>query len=141
VAKGAEHTAIGGASLGGLISIYAGAQRPDVFGAVLAESPTLSMRGEDLWKTTFGSLEKWPERMYVGVGGKEAGREAAAEADSKRFADAAKGFNAMLESKGLGPARRRFVFEPDASHAEDAWAGRFEAAVKFIFPTPADASK
>ena len=47
-----EHTAIGGFSMGGLISIYAGLKHPDVFSKVMAMSPAVWFAEEDrAWKS------------------------------------------------------------------------------------------
>ncbi|MBC7772911.1 MAG: esterase family protein, partial [Pyrinomonadaceae bacterium] len=45
---GAANTAIGGSSLGGVISLYAATRHPDIFGKVLAESTPLEFRGRSL---------------------------------------------------------------------------------------------
>ncbi|HZW05689.1 MAG TPA: alpha/beta hydrolase-fold protein, partial [Phycisphaerales bacterium] len=130
VRAGPESTGIGGSSLGGLISLYAGAQHPEVFGRVLAESPSLTFNGNDHWKTLFAGTQRWPDRVFLAVGGKEAGKADASE----RYAGAVKGFDRSLQAAGLGDGRRRFVFEEGAAHNEEAWGRRFPEALKFLFP-------
>ena len=132
VQRGPENTGIGGSSLGGLISLYAGVNHPDVFGRVLAESPSLSFN-----KTSYGSQftkgsRPWPAKVYIAVGGTELGKGEPAR--NAEYADAVKSFNKALSDAGLADDRRRFVFEQDAVHNEEAWAKRFPEALKFLFP-------
>lgn len=138
VAKGASNTGIGGSSLGGLIALYAGAKHPDTFGIVLAESPALRLSGGDEWKSVFGSVSRWPSRMFIGVGGKEAFDD---QQRSDSYAAAVKDFDAMLTSAGLTQNQKLFAIEKDAVHNEDAWAARLPTALSFLFPPVIDSSK
>lgn len=141
ISPGPENTAIGGSSLGGLISIYAATRRPDLFGLVLAESPTLGLGGTEMWKTTFGDAAKWPQRIYIGVGENEVGNDEKAAEASKRYAQSVRNFSGFLDGKGYGPDRKLVVIEPGAVHSEGAWAKRLGGALRFLFPLPPDASK
>jgi pullulanase len=134
VAKGAEHTGIGGSSMGGLIALHAGATRPDTFGLVLAESPALALRDSNGWRGVFEPTKRWPGRVFIAVGGKEGFAD---KAGSDAFAASVKEFDAMLASAGLDDSRKRFVFEPDAVHNEDAWAARLPGALAWLF-APSD---
>lgn len=131
VESGPEHTGIGGASLGGLIALYAGSRHPDTFGLVLAESPALAFRGSAVWKPLFEPVETWPNRVFIGIGGREWGDDAARSAE---YAGAVRDFDAMLAERGLSEDRRRFVEDPDATHNEAAWAARLPRALEFLFP-------
>ncbi|MFT3684205.1 MAG: alpha/beta hydrolase-fold protein [Phycisphaerales bacterium] len=132
VRTGPENTAIGGSSMGGLISLYAGAMRPQVFGKVLAESPSLGFNHDNFSPRLFGATKTWPAKVYLAVGGKEAGGEKP-EA-SAEYAGWVKSFNDSLQTAGLGDDRRMFVFDENATHNEEAWAKRLPAALKFLFP-------
>lgn len=134
VATGAENTGIGGSSLGGLISLYAGSRHPEVFGLVLAESPSLRMGKHEYWKALFGSVGAWPSKVYLGVGTTEAGSAPANAEANALYADAVKGLDALLVDKGMDDARLKFVIEADAVHSEDAWAKRLPGALEFLFP-------
>ncbi len=138
VAKGPENTGIGGSSMGGLIALYAGATHPDTFGLILAESPALRLGKDSDWKSVFEGTKRWPQRVYIGVGGKE-GFDKQQVSDS--FAASVKEFDAMLTSAGLDQSRKEFVFEPDAVHNEGAWAERLTGAVEFLFPPVAHRPK
>lgn len=73
VKTGPTNTGIGGSSLGGLISLYAGAKFPDTFGLVLAESPSLRFGKNEFGKTLFANITVWPTKVYLAVGTAEAG--------------------------------------------------------------------
>src|SRR5690606_5425497 len=64
VQTGPEHTAIGGSSMGALISMHAAGRHPDVFGMVIAESPSL-LTGNGMGQQYFMQLRTWPEKVYI----------------------------------------------------------------------------
>jgi predicted alpha/beta superfamily hydrolase len=127
-APGAENRAIGGASLGGLISLYAATRHPQTFGKVLAESPSLVLRGKRL--TNLFSDADWPQRVYLGMGGKETAK---AETNAALVA-AVKDLYSQLEARGLSTEHRMLLIDENAVHDEGAWAKRFPTALKFLFP-------
>lgn len=129
VSESAEDRAIGGASLGGLMSLYAATRHPGVFGRVLAESPSLGLGGVELVRPMFGPIDAWPRRIFLGVGGREAGADRDASA---RYAARVRDLHAMLENRGLGEGLK-FVFDERAAHSEEAWSGRLPAALEFLF--------
>ncbi|MFN0133034.1 MAG: alpha/beta hydrolase [Phycisphaerales bacterium] len=133
VKPGPESTAIGGSSMGALISLYAATRHPEVFGKVLLESPSIAW---DEWRAVPGlvaGVSRWPGRIYVAMGTKETADAAASE----RLVAAAKGLDAFLGERGV--TDRMLVIEPDAAHDENAWASRFPAALKFLFPADPNA--
>ncbi|MDP1661290.1 MAG: alpha/beta hydrolase-fold protein [Phycisphaerales bacterium] len=132
VRTGPESTGIGGSSLGGLISLYAGSAHPEVFGKVLAESPSLNFGKADYGARFASGAAKWPGKVYLAVGGSELG--AGKQEGSDRYAAAVKSLNQSLRSAGFGDDRRVFVFDQAAEHNEGAWANRFSAALRFLFP-------
>ncbi len=85
-----EATMIGGSSLGGLISMQACLQHPDVFGACLAFSPSLWWDQERLFETI--RTKGWPKqvRLWLSTGTRE-GPNAEAQllhlARARRFRD------------------------------------------------------
>jgi len=132
VAKGPERTAIGGSSLGGLVALHAATRHPEVFGMVLAESPTLVFDRRPILQEEFGSVQRWPGRVYIGMGGKEVSPDPGSRLNLDHL-HAAKTLNALLRGK-LAEDSLRLVVELDAEHTEEAWACRFPAALKFLFP-------
>ena len=136
VKAGPEHTAIGGSSLGALIAMHAACTHPDKFGAVLLESPSLALADGAVLRALEGQ-RTWPKRIYLGYGGKEAGTDDKAKLANEAYWNACARYEGMIESRlhANAPAGRSFLFRRDesAGHNEGAWAGRFPAALNFLY--------
>jgi predicted alpha/beta superfamily hydrolase len=134
VKAGPEHTGIGGASLGGAISLYAATKHPDVFGKAIVESlPLLADDGVGA-RAYLDSVSDWPDRVFVGMGGREVSNN---ERDADRnamYRAWAEELDRRLAGAGLGEDRRRLRVDADANHNEPAWAERFPEALVFLFP-------
>lgn len=134
VAGGPENTGIGGASLGGAISLYAATTHPDVFGRVIVESLPLLPDNGDAARAYLDSVKSWPQRVFVGMGGREVSNS---DRDAERngmYRAWAKEIDARLAKAGLKDTDRRLRIDEEANHNELAWAARFPEAVKFLFP-------
>jgi len=132
VALGAENTGLGGSSLGALIALYTVMARPGVFGRVLLESPSLFLTQRRLLKETRGRA-RWPERIYVGIGTRESGRE-----DRDRaFVEDVRTLERNLQHAGLDQQHLRVVIDEGATHNEVHWARRFPHALRFLFGSDA----
>lgn len=132
-AQGPENTAIGGASLGGMIALEAGTRHPEIFGKVLVESTPLAMRNRAAF-THFAGAKAWPARIYFGMGGKEAGTAAEDETNNALYASSAQAFAELLRGKGFSGDTLMVKVDPAAVHNEEAWAKRLPAALEFLFP-------
>lgn len=132
------NTAIGGSSLGGLMAMVAATRHPDRFGKALIESPSLLTDDGHQVRDYARDVERWPARVVVGMGGREASADASDNDRNRQYTDWARELDADLEHAGLGPDRRLLVFDPDAFHTESAWAARFPRAVEFLFPARDD---
>jgi enterochelin esterase-like enzyme len=128
VAKGAEHTALGGSSLGGLLSLHIAIAAPGVFGCVLLESPSLWIANRRVLKVCRG-FRNWPEKMFVGVGTREVGRE---DKDLETVENVRE-LVRILRRRGLDDRRLRVEIADGATHNEGAWAARFPEALRFFF--------
>jgi predicted alpha/beta superfamily hydrolase len=129
VAQGRENTGIGGSSYGGIAAMYVGVEAPTVFGKVLAESPALHVgNGEIVRHTSFLAIA--PQKVFVGLGGKEWDVPGANEAEVKIIRQT----EANLKAALMGPAEVKFVFDPAEIHNESAWAKRLPDALTFLFP-------
>lgn len=124
---------IGGSSLGGLISLYAGLKRPDVFGKVLAESPSVRLQGADTWRTAFDGITTGPGAIYMGMGTNEMGGDAAVAEKNQQLVASLEALKAWLEERKIGGSIT-MVIEPGAAHNEEAWARRLPTALKTLFP-------
>jgi pullulanase len=132
VAKGPAHTGIGGASLGGVMALYAGAAHPETFGLVLAESPELGWEKLDYSQSFFAQFKSWPAKVFMAVGGNEAGEGKSEQ--SKAYAARVQSMKGVLEGAGVTGERLKYVFEPQAAHSEQAWGSRLPGALEFLYP-------
>lgn len=127
-----EGRGIGGSSLGGVFAVYAAAERPDLFGRLLVESPTPMGAAHDQWLRVLRGAKRWPGRVFIGVGGRE---QAVAEgAGAPRSVVAAAREIELVLRSSAGSPDVRFVVEPEAEHDEAAWAGRFPDALRHLYP-------
>lgn len=132
---GAEHTAIGGSSLGAIIALHAATEYPQVFGKVLVESlPLTNAKGAA--QQYFAQRTNWPTRVYFGMGGHEFGNDPKNDESNAKLVEASKAFATLLKEKlGAGAASNlKVVIDPAANHDENAWAARLPEALEFLFP-------
>jgi predicted alpha/beta superfamily hydrolase len=147
VSKGPEHTAIGGSSYGAVAALYALVRRPDLFGLGLLESTSLQVGNGQMLRDVV-PLALGPRRVYVGVGTHEIGdnekfaRDRGMEPSSfdRGFVELSERLSAAFEASALNHPAVLLVETPEARHEEQAWAGRFPAAIQFLFPKPSTES-
>lgn len=123
------HTGIMGSSLGGLISLYAFFRHPGVFGFAGIMSPSLWWAGRAIFPYV-GRYPRWGGRLYVDIG----------TAEGRTHVRNARLMVRYLRRTADRPRRNLlYVEEKGAGHHENAWAQRFERAVRFLLPqTPPD---
>lgn len=119
-----EHTGLGGSSLGGLVSLYVGLTRGEVFGRVLAMSPSLWW--DDCWLLrNLDELTRGPKpKVWLDAGTLE-GANTDCNAEALRDALAARGFTPGGEVE--------FMRAPGARHSERDWAHRVHHGLRFTF--------
>jgi enterochelin esterase-like enzyme len=140
VQTGRSHTAIGGASYGGVAAIYLLKTLPGTFGLGLIESPSGSPGNGEIARWTQNLYEP-PLRVAIGVGDQESlhfrdmilklGLDP--DEEDRGFARTTRTVAANLRAV-MGDARVHFVEQPDGTHSEDDWAKRFPADISFLFP-------
>jgi len=123
------HTGLAGASMGGLISLYAALERPEVYGFAGVFSPSL-------WFAD-GAIFPWVEarprgpavRVWLDTGDREGDTlEQAAAA-----VEAASRLAGLLRLAGHDV---RFEVAPGGRHTENAWAARFPRALQLFLARP-----
>lgn len=130
VKSGPANTAIGGASFGGIISLYAASQRPDLFGAAIVESPSVLSKNGYMMSMFAGGSFNWPKTVYLGVGSQEAGTSDEAQKLNERYVAAIK----LLAEKASDEDSRVVVLIGQGHvHNEPAWAERFPEALKHLY--------
>jgi predicted alpha/beta superfamily hydrolase len=122
---GRADTGIAGSSLGGLVSLWIGLGRPDVYGRIAALS-TSTWWDDGFILRFIESLPEKPEtRVWTDVG---TGEGPSAVPDGRRLRDAlvAKGWREGVDL--------RYVEAHGSAHDEPAWAARFPAVLEFLYP-------
>lgn len=129
--SGPEHTAVGGSSMGGLISLHLCKWYPQVFGKCAAMSPSLWWDREYLLRNLAVS-PAWLERcrVWLDVGEFEGGSADGSAATMRRTARLAR----LFERHGLRAGERfHYVEVPGAGHNEAAWGARLDRVLRFLF--------
>ena len=130
IARGPENTALGGSSLGAIISLYTAMDRPGVFGGLLLESPSLFISNRQLLRSS-RAFRKWPAKVFLAIGTREAGGE---DRDQQAVEDVRE-LEHVLRRAGLKEDRLLVTIDEGATHSEKEWAGRFPQALRFLFGT------
>ena len=119
-----EHTGIGGSSLGGLISIYGGLLRPNVFGRLMVFSPSLWISP----KIYFDAIQfKTLASMRVYVYGGEA-ESSYMVPNLQRFQD-----SLLKQCYNGQPIDIHLSVDPAGTHQETHWGREFPAALEWLF--------
>jgi enterochelin esterase-like enzyme len=128
VRRDREGTALGGSSLGGLVTLSTLLEHPGVFAGALAMSPSIWWDGRVILRRIVrrpGALDGM--RLWVDIGLDEGAK---AVGDARRLAK-------LLAQLNTRPARPTFelsyIEEPGANHSERSWAGRFGRALTYLF--------
>ncbi len=119
-----DHTGIMGSSMGGLISLYAFLRHPRVFGFCGAMSPSLWFADGAIFDVA-RDVTRWVGRLYLDIGTEEGQRHVRNTRQMCR----------LLRSRSPFPRDQLLcIVEEGAHHNEQAWAARFETAVRFLLP-------
>jgi predicted alpha/beta superfamily hydrolase len=136
VTRDREATGILGSSLGGLFSLYAFFERPDVFGLVAAFSPSLQLGG-DAMLAYLKAQPPAPGRVYIDVGAHEGARPRVGRFLFRPFARVyparVRAAFRILARKGYRPGRDLvFVQDRGGRHNEVDWGRRLPGALEFL---------
>ncbi len=125
-----EHTAIAGASLGGLFALYVALTRPDVFSRAGALSPTVWWGHAEVLRRVAALRAAVPLRIWLDIGKREA----------PPLRQHVRGLAELLVTKGWKKSRvtRRATLRhaevARGRHDEASWGKRFDRVLKFLFP-------
>lgn len=125
---GPDHTAVGGSSFGGVITLHTVMTRPGVFGSALVESPSLWVGDGMLLDAIHAHAGPWPDRVFMAMGTLEYGNPEH-DATLLTLVDHAE---RALRAKGLDESRLKVVIEEGARHNEPAWRNRLPGALTFL---------
>lgn len=148
-----ENTAIGGFSMGGLISLYAGLKYPDVYSKVMAQSTAVWFAETDrVWGSNNQLLNlidqnELPQnvRYYLDIGTNEWANKMVYVPDAQGnqltypfvWRDGTEKTIAALQASGVPAANLKLVIEEGGQHEAINWNGRFAEAIRFLFAAPA----
>jgi predicted alpha/beta superfamily hydrolase len=121
----AANTALGGSSLGGLISLYLGFTYPEVFSKLAVISPSVWWNDRAILRTVSAGHTRPGLRIWLDMGTAEGLRHL-------RDADL---LHRRLVQGGWRDGLDLFYLRvPGGQHNEDAWAARFDRVLRFLFP-------
>ncbi len=118
------HTGIGGSSMGGLITIYAGLMYPEVYGRLMVFSPSLWVDPNiPHHGPSFGG--PLASKIYIYAGGKE----------GMSMIPNVNGYREALERGGKDTQNLEFKIsiDPEGEHNEEHWGREFPKAVEWLF--------
>ena len=122
---GPATTAVGGSSLGGLVSLFLGFEYPEVFGEIAVMSPSIWWNNRSILSFVEAPFTRPNLRIWLDMGMAEG---------AKHLRDTDHLFR-LLKRKGwreyIDLAYQRV---PGGVHSEDAWADRFDDVLRFLFP-------
>lgn len=121
----AKNTALGGSSLGGLVSLYLGFAHPDVFGKLAVMSPSLWWDHRSILNAINQQQRKPDLKIWLDMGTAEGARH---------LRDADMLDELLLRRGWKSGIDLAYVKAHGAVHDERAWSDRFGDVLKFLFP-------
>ncbi len=123
-----EHTAMGGSSLGGLVTLYIGLRHPEIFGKLAVLSPSVWWRhGAILRMIRDNPVPEPLPRIWLDIGTREGNQPNRIVRDARLLRD-------LLCRKGWREGRDlAYVEDEGAYHNEHAWAARWPYVLRFLF--------
>lgn len=125
---GAEHTGIGGSSLGGLVSLYLGLRHPEVFGKLAVLSPSVWWHRRSILSIVKRADPAPRPRIWLDMGTHE-GPAGVRNSDQLE--------QALLERGWTEGEDLLYTRIQGGRHDERAWALRVAPFLKFLFPEDA----
>jgi predicted alpha/beta superfamily hydrolase len=122
------HTAVAGASMGGLISMYFAWVYPHIFGSAACLSSAFSREGNRFMLDMVRSSDITPDiRLYLYCGGGD-------EEERTRIKDH-RAMETILAGKGLRPEKNLRIEENEkGTHDEQTWSTYTDHWLPFLFP-------
>ena len=120
-----NHTGIGGSSMGGLISLFAGLNQQDVFSKQLIFSPSLWIAPK-IFQQAENFSPGLPMDMYIYSGGKES---------ANHLSNVIRFKNRLLNGKEFNYPEMNVNIElnPEGTHSEHYWRQEFPKAVEWLY--------
>jgi enterochelin esterase-like enzyme len=126
----AENTGLGGSSLGGLVTLYLGLQRPDVFGKLAVLSPSVWWDHKIILSFVREASPKPPLKIWLDMGTSEGPR-------TLRDSDLL--YKLLLAQGWVEGEDLKYMRVEGGTHDEAAWAQRVAPFLEFLYPAAANA--
>ena len=119
-----EFTGVGGSSMGGLVSIYAGLMYPETLGRLMVFSPSLWV-SQKIYFDAIEFFNPMATKIYLYAGAKE----------GKYMIPSVERLKDALEKQGYEKARLEFNLSTDrqGKHNEARWSQEFPRAIEWLF--------
>ncbi len=121
------HTGMAGSSLGGLVTLYLGLKRPDVFGRLGVMSPSVWWDRRVILRNVRESRPKPRLRIWVDMGTRE-GRQHLENARLLKVG--------LLKAGWVDHDDLHYEEAPGGTHSESAWGGRFGRVLEWLYRRP-----
>lgn len=121
----AGNTGLGGSSLGGLVTLYLGLQRPDVFGKLAVLSPSVWWDHKIILAFVREAWPKPPLKIWLDMGTRE-GKRTLHDSDLLH--------KILLEQGWKDGVDLMYMRVEGGTHDEAAWAKRVAPFLEFLFP-------
>lgn len=118
-----EFTGIGGSSLGGLISLYAGFNYPLIFGKMMIFSPSLWI-SEEIYQLAKSFVPGGPTDIYLYAGGMES---------ANHYGQVMRLESILQEKRKYDGFDIIFAHNPSGRHSEINWGQQFPIAYKWLY--------
>jgi predicted alpha/beta superfamily hydrolase len=127
----AANTAIGGSSLGGLVSLYLALKLPEVFSKAAVMSPSVWWDRRAILRDVRRATCR--PKLWVDMGT----AESRGAGSARRVLEDARLLNVGLEQAGWREGETLHYEEiQGGTHSEQAWAERFGRVLEWLFPSP-----
>lgn len=121
------HTGMAGSSLGGLVTLYLGLKRPDVFGRLGVMSPSVWWDRRVILRNVRESRPKPRLRIWVDMGTRE-GRQHLENARLLKVG--------LLKAGWVDDDDLHYEEALGGTHSESAWGGRFGRVLEWLYRRP-----
>ncbi|HUJ19919.1 MAG TPA: alpha/beta hydrolase-fold protein [Bryobacteraceae bacterium] len=125
--KGAEHTAVGGSSLGALASLVAGLAYQRVFGQLAVLSPSVWWDGGSILSFVRSHRSRTRPRIWLDVGTEEGDKPQEIVRDARLLRDT------LTETGWRAGCDLEYREIQGAGHHETAWGARFGDVLRYLF--------
>jgi len=120
------HTGIGGSSMGGLISLFAGLNHQNTFGKLMVFSPSLWIAPK-IFQQAEHFHPELPTELYIYAGGKES---------KNHMPNVLRFKKRLLDKKSIfNHIRLHLSLNPDGTHSESFWRDEFPRATEWLYFT------